>query len=128
MIAERIEHATTIVRPTRAEMTTPCLSRAVRTVRSVLVAAGATLLLAAPVLAGPPAPRPTPPLGRGAQLVAVRDVDLRDVQISQGSHVVVVEVARQDGTPVAVSLELKDGHVVRGVPIHIIEQSFRRLP
>lgn len=61
----------------------------------------------------------------GTELVALREVTLRDATIAKGSRVKIVEIARTDGRPVAVSLELKDGYVLRGVAYRVVQQSFR---
>jgi hypothetical protein len=61
----------------------------------------------------------------GSVLVALHDVKLRHATIAMGSRVKVREITRRNGQPVAVALELKDGHVLRGVAYRVIERSFR---
>jgi len=50
---------------------------------------------------------------------------LRDATLSQCSRVVVVSVTRRGGQPVAVDLELKDGHVLRRVDFATVRANFR---
>ena len=93
---------------------------------------GLTLVLG--VLAAPASSASAAPSGDrapqllvvGAELVATRDVALRDAQLQKGSRVRVVKVALKDGQPHAVSLELPDGYVLRGVSARKVRQSFRR--
>jgi hypothetical protein len=81
------------------------------------------LALLAPAAAGPLEPEQE--LGVGSQLVAVRDVQLRDATVAKGSRVKVVSVRDQDGKPAAFDLELADGHVVRGVSSRKVRSDFR---
>ena len=82
------------------------------------------LALTAPVMAGPPQ-KPTAPFQVGSELIAIRDVSLRSATLAKGSRVRVRHVARRGRTAVAVDLELKDGHVLRGIAIRIVQQNFK---
>ena len=73
----------------------------------------------APMTEGKP-----PAVSEGAELVAVRDVTLRGAQLLQGARVRNVQVERANGQPLAVSLELKDGHVIRGVQVTTVSANF----
>lgn len=66
------------------------------------------------------------PVRAGSELVATRDVQLGEATVAKGSRVTVVAVADQDGRPVTVDLELKDGHVVRGVAYREVKSAFRQ--
>jgi hypothetical protein len=97
----------------------------------LLVALVATTA-ATPVMADSVAPlaadttrRDGPALRVGSELVAHRDVKLRDATLAKGSRVKVVHVARKGGAPVALDLELKDGHVLRGVAYRVVRDAFR---
>ena len=66
-----------------------------------------------------------PALRVGSELVAHRDVKLRDATLAKGSRVKVIHIARKGGAPVALDLELKDGHVLRGVAYRVVRDAFR---
>jgi hypothetical protein len=68
------------------------------------------------------------PLRVGSELVATRDVRLGEATLAKGSRVTVVAVADDKGHPVTVDLELKDGHVVRGVAYREVASAFRSAP
>ena len=64
-------------------------------------------------------------LKRGVRLIAKMSLTLKQARINKGSRVTVVHVKRQHGMTVAVSVELKDGHVLRNVPIATIKRGFK---
>jgi hypothetical protein len=102
------------------------MSRFPSVARWLLAAGLLTAGLSAPVaLAGPKPPQQQAPIHRGAELVATQDVDIHNARISKGSHVRVVDVAFANGKPSTVSLELKDGHVLKLVPYERVAKSFR---
>jgi len=76
-------------------------------------------------LAADAARRDGPALRVGSELVAHRDVKLRDATLAKGSRVKVIHIVRKDGAPVALDLELKDGHVLRRVAYRVVRDSFR---
>ena len=76
--------------------------------------------------AGPPRPAVSPELKVGSELVALRDITLRHATLVKGSRVTVVRIAKQAGKPVALNLELKDGHVLRGVAYRKVRDNFRQ--
>jgi hypothetical protein len=78
--------------------------------------------------ASPAAPAPPPGIEVGAELVALRDVALRQARLRKGSRVRVVHIATSRGVPVAVSLELRDGHVLHGVSYRKVKDNFRPVP
>jgi hypothetical protein len=84
-------------------------------------AAASTVLSTVP----PTVRRDGPALRVGAELVALREVKLRDATLVKGSRVKVVHIAHKGGRPVAVDLELKDGHVLRAVAFRIVRDAFR---
>jgi hypothetical protein len=93
---------------------------------AVLLGLGLALTLpATTVEAGPPRPVVAPELKVGSELVALRDVTLRQATLVKGSHVTVVRLAKKAGKPVALNLELKDGHVLRGVAYRKVMDNFR---
>ena len=97
-----------------------------RTFTAALIGLGLALTLpASSAEAGPPRPVIAPELKVGSELVAVRDVTLRQATLVKGSHVTVVHIAKQAGKPVALHLELKDGHVLRGVAYRKVRDNFR---
>jgi hypothetical protein len=61
----------------------------------------------------------------GSELVATADVAIRQATIAKGSRVRVTHAVIVDGRTVAVSLELKDGHVLHDVAISKVTTSFR---
>ena len=98
----------------------------------VLLAALAITTVAMPTMASDVAPlaaettrKHGPELRVGSELVALREVKLRDATLVKGSRVKVIQVARKGGRPVAVDLELKDGHVLRAVDYRIVRDAFR---
>ena len=68
------------------------------------------------------------PVRAGSELVATRDAQLRDATLAKGSRVTVVAVTDEDGRPVTVDLELKDGHVLRAVAYREVKSAFRQAP
>jgi len=97
-----------------------------RTIRVALLGLGLALTLpTGEATAGPPKPAQAPRLEVGSELVAVRDVTLREATLIKGSQVRVVHIAKKAGKTVALSLELKDGHVLRGVAFHKVRDNFR---
>ena len=93
----------------------------------------ACCLLAAPVastfvsstaMAAAPAPKPSGAIVRGAILIATHPVVLRAAKLTKGSRITIVQVTSEAGVPVSVAVELKDGHVLRGVPIKLIRDNF----
>ncbi len=85
------------------------------------------LALCAPAsaAASPKPPEHEAPIHRGAELVALRDVELYSARIAKGSRVTVVDVHFANGKPSTVSLELKDGHVLADVPYDRVAREFR---
>ncbi|MBW2459271.1 MAG: hypothetical protein JRI68_32545 [Deltaproteobacteria bacterium] len=97
-----------------------------RTFRMVLIGLGLTLTLpATSASGGPPKPAQAPQLKVGSELTAVRDVTLREATLIKGSQVTVVHIAKKAGKTVALNLELKDGHVLRGVAFRKVRDNFR---
>lgn len=114
--------------------------RPVRVVRATLGAfvIASTVSVAMPFLAiaappgialverrGPRQPEPPAPLHRGSELVALRDVELHQARIAEGSRVTVVELRFEHGALVSLSLALPDGYVLHGVSYERIVRSFR---
>ena len=86
----------------------------------VVVLAAWLVLFGGPVMASP--------VRVGSELVATRDVRLGEATLAKGSRVTVVAVADEKGHPVTVDLELKDGHVLRGVAYREVTSAFRPAP
>lgn len=76
--------------------------------------------------AAPPPPTRPADIELGAELTALRDVELRDARLSKGARVRVVKITAKDGRPTALSLELEDGHVLRDVSIRKVQANFKR--
>jgi len=74
---------------------------------------------------GPPVKPTKKPLRVGMRMVALRMVVLRGATLEKGSPVTVVQITNKGGKPVAVSLELKDGYVLRGVAYRKVRDNFR---
>jgi hypothetical protein len=65
----------------------------------------------------------------GVQLVALRQVTIQQVTLVKGSRVRVVAIdVDPKGRPTAVSLELPDGYVLRGVSYAVVRANFRAEP
>jgi len=77
------------------------------------------------VRTSPRQPEASSPLHRGAELVAIRDLELHRARIAEGARVTVVEVRFAHGAPVAVSLALPDGYVLHDIAYERVTQSFR---
>jgi hypothetical protein len=65
-------------------------------------------------------------LRAGTELVAVRDVTLREATISKGSRVRVVKVHDKNGRTVSLDIELKDGYVLREVAFRKVRDNFKQ--
>lgn len=95
---------------------------------SLALAFAASLGLALPAVAAPTAPPPPAqarPIEVGSRLVAVREVALRQATIAKGSRVRVTDIARRQGRPIALDLELPDGHVLDRIAYAKVKASFR---
>ena len=89
---------------------------------------GLAIALAVPITsasASPPGAAKKLVIKRGMRFVAERDVVLREAELSAGSKVTVIAVARKAGKVVSVGIELKDGHVLHGVAIAVLRKNFR---
>ncbi len=75
--------------------------------------------------AGSPAPAQSPRIRVGTVLVALRTVSLRQATLQKGARVRVVAIALDRGRPVALDLELGDGHVLRKVAYRKVADNFR---
>lgn len=97
---------------------------------SLLLALGLLVgsLSASPALAGPIAPKPKIELKVGDELLAQRDVSLREAVLRKGSRVRIVQIEQQHGRAKSVSLELKDGHVLHEVSIQKLRAHFSAPP
>lgn len=65
-------------------------------------------------------------IGVGDTLQAIRDVSLDEAVIAEGSKVSVSGKRSVSGA-VVVDVALADGHVVKGLPLSQVKQSFRRV-
>jgi len=65
------------------------------------------------------------PIKRGTRLIVKKDFVLRDVAMSAGSAVTVIQVGKKSGKIVSVGLELKDGHVLHDIGIRVLRKNFR---
>lgn len=65
-------------------------------------------------------------IGVGDTLQAIRDVSLDEAVIAEGSKVNVSGKRSVSGA-VVVDVALADGHVVKGLPLSQVKQSFRRV-
>jgi len=100
-----------------------------RALRAILLGLAVTFALpasAAPTVTptGPPEQPTKKPLRVGMKLTATRKVVLRGAVLDKGSSVTVVKITKKGGKPVAVNLELKDGHVLRGVSYRKVQANF----
>lgn len=83
-------------------------------------------VLALPALALPEAEASASEIGVGDTLQAIRDVSLDEAVIAEGSKVSVSGKRAVSGA-VVVDVALADGHVVKGLPLSQVKQSFRRV-
>jgi hypothetical protein len=89
----------------------------------------ALLLLATPAAASPPQPTPSATrserLEQGSVLEALTAVRLRGATLAPGAQVHVVAIQRRGRAPVAASLQLADGYVMKQVALSELIGKFR---
>ena len=113
----------------------PTVSRALSSVILGVTLAGgmlgASTAAARPTDVGCPTPiaSPRPRIEVGTELVALRQLTIQKVTLVKGSRVRVAAIdADARGRPIAVSLELADGYVLRAVPYPVVRANFRAEP
>jgi hypothetical protein len=89
------------------------------------VVSAALLALATPAQPATPEPTRGEQLEQGAVLEALVDVELRGATLARGAKVQVVAIERRGVAPVAASLLLADGYVMRGVALSRLVGKFR---